>query len=405
VEVIKASAHPKIYSGIKTYAKAEALVLSLVESLNASDVRGAVGALKFEIRREEDATMRLTKIAECFELLKGETHAAKTEPSLAAELLLLRSKEVMRRNKFAAEADARMAAKLRPDWGPAEFQLGSVLEASGRLDEAARSLQRSLHCMNVDEKTVRRQLARVTRKLESTQCKPHFTAQCADEGFATPTKPQQASNAFATNSTDPAPLPTLLQSLHIGRHAAAKGSAHAKTTARAKQEVVDGNFLATPMLWTPPTLEKVTVYADSANMASNATTTADTSRKSTLCNEDSFDMSMFDEDDSELFEDTMQAMQASKVSLTLQRLPSCKQRNSRITNKVAKATLSSNFESEQATGTVVAKLRAAAAQCPYKPSAPPEPPTFSMFLSQSCTDSLRPSKVGSAAEDEAMPVF
>jgi hypothetical protein len=384
VEVIKANAHPKIYSGIKTYAKAEALVLSLVESLNASDVRSGVGALKFEIRREEDATMRLTKIAECFELLKGETHAAKTEPSLAAELLLLRSKEVMRRNKFAAEADARMAAKLRPDWGPAEFQLGSVLEASGRLDEAARSLQRSLHCMNVDEKTVRRQLARVTRKLESTQCEPHFTAQCADEGLATPTKPQQASNACATNSTDPA-LPTLLQSLHIGRHAAAKGSAHAKTTATAKQEVVDGSFFATPMLWTHPTLEKVTVYADSANVASNATTAADTSRKSTLCNEDSFDMSMFDEDDSELFEDTMQAMQASKVSLTLQRLPSCKQRNSRITNKVAKATPSSNFAGEQATGTFLAKLHAAAAQCPYKPFAPP--------------------KVGSAAEDEAMPVF
>jgi hypothetical protein len=380
LEVVKELAPPKVYSGIKTYAKAEALVLSLVESLSLSDIRTEIGALKFEIRREEDAAARLAKIAECFELLDGEVNAAKTEPFLVAELLLLRSKEVMRRDKPAAEADTRRAAKLRPDWGLAEIQLGSVLEARGKLQEAEEALRRSLNCMNVDEKAVRRQLARVVRKMESAQHKRWSTTQAVAVEAATLPKPHRTPDCQAATSTDPV-LAQLVAARPPKGIAPVNWSVPGESPANAKPAAAKTNLVG---------------GVDADLSCSAASTTDRGSRESTQSTQEGSFAVMLDEEDSELLDHMMQVMQTGKVSFTL-----CgKSQHCRVLSISAMGPILQKGSSSAVEATDTDAVRSHDG-----PFAALAPPTRGISFCQGPAIRCKLSTAGSAAEHEAAPMF
>lgn len=175
IEIQQKGQSPKVVQGVTSFKKA----VSIVKDKGDVDVEGNVkkfGKMKFELRREEDAGLRLEKLMAAFTALGDMASAAKSEPRLLAELLVLRSKETLKSQAAAAFKDAQMACELAATWAQAKIALGAACEATGRAAEGVVALQEALDigkCIN--KGGVKRQMTRLQRKVT--------------EGAAGPTEP------------------------------------------------------------------------------------------------------------------------------------------------------------------------------------------------------------------------
>jgi len=233
--------------------------------------------------------------------------------------------------------------------------------------------------MNVDEKVVRRQLARVTRKAESAHRERCSASQAVAMDAATLPKPHQTSDYCVAKATDPASA-KLPAATHPKRMGAGGQAVAAKSSARAKPAANRAN------------------PADGMDTGSSTASTTDSSCcESTRSNqEDPFDAAVLDEEDSEILDSMMQAMQTGKVSPTLRGESSSKQ-CTRLT--AAARSRKANFSVEEATGMAVV------GRSHDGPPATIVLPAFSLLFREAPPSSCKPSAAGSAAEDEAMPVF
>ncbi|CAK0866689.1 unnamed protein product [Prorocentrum cordatum] len=140
-----------------------------VDGVVVSSLQRQLGKAKWAARREEDAEVRKQLMAEAFEALeKGSANGgldAITAPQLRSELLVMRSRQLIKSQPEAALSDAREARELKPSWGQARLALCGALEAGGLFTDALAELKEAQRLGgSVDAGSLRRQMIRLERK-------------------------------------------------------------------------------------------------------------------------------------------------------------------------------------------------------------------------------------------------
>lgn len=208
----------KVVEGVKTYKKAFEIIKEKAE-LDVPDAVGKLAKIKYDVRREGDATARMEKLGKAFDVIGGETKGAQSNPRGLSELLVLRSKELLKEHVERALQDAQLAVELAADWAQAQLALGNALEMSTRPGEAMKALQTALEInKGINAFAVKRQIKRLERK--------------AQDQAANPTEPPPPLPAPAT-----APEP---EKASASKPAAAKSSAKKKAAPKAKSASKDG---------------------------------------------------------------------------------------------------------------------------------------------------------------------
>lgn len=190
----------KVVEGVKAWKK----TLGLITDKAEIDVSGSVkklGKIKYEARREENSGAKLAKIKEGFDALGGEAGAANSEPRLAAELLVMRSREVVKTQAADALKDAQLASQLASTWAQAKLALGNAAEAMNMPKDALTALQEALDIgKGINKPAVKRQITRLTRKAEAMEA--------AGETPGPPSAAEAPAAAPAPPAPAPAPAPT-----------------------------------------------------------------------------------------------------------------------------------------------------------------------------------------------------
>jgi hypothetical protein len=228
-----------VLDNVKNFKKASGIVEEKAGIPVDGNVK-KVGKIKFDIRREADAGKRLALIDSCFKTIGGEAGAAKTEPQLLAELLVLRSKEFLKTQVDNAVRDALKAVELAAGWAQAQLALGSAFEAAGRAAEGVVALQEALNigkCIN--KNNIKRQMTRLNRKAAEDAAKsPEEKA--AEEAAKAAAAAAAAAAAPAPAETAAKPKPAAKKTATAKKPAAASKDARAaaatrKTSADAKK--------------------------------------------------------------------------------------------------------------------------------------------------------------------------
>ncbi|CAE8638107.1 unnamed protein product, partial [Polarella glacialis] len=183
-----------VVKGLKKMSKIEALIMDHIEGFEQNAVQKKVAKLKYTARREEKPADRLAKIAEALALLGPEAKASASEPTLFAQLLVMRARETVKSNAAAALKDAQTAIELVPDWAMGQIVLSQALEASTKIHEATEAMAAALKIgYGVDKQVMKRQLQRLERR--AAEVPPLAIApEEAPTASAAPTEDQREAN-------------------------------------------------------------------------------------------------------------------------------------------------------------------------------------------------------------------
>eukprot|EP00747_Dinoflagellata_sp_TGD_P073682 gnl/TRDRNA2_/TRDRNA2_158014_c0_seq1.p1 gnl/TRDRNA2_/TRDRNA2_158014_c0~~gnl/TRDRNA2_/TRDRNA2_158014_c0_seq1.p1 ORF type:complete len:707 (-),score=202.09 gnl/TRDRNA2_/TRDRNA2_158014_c0_seq1:139-2196(-) len=163
---VSSGAKTKIHQGIKNFKKAESLLTSNAD-VDVSDLERKVGKIKFAARRDDDPAARMKGIEDGFKAVGGEDSSS--QPHLVSQLLVMRSKELLKGDIAKAVLDAERAVHLMPSWAHAHITLATALEAAGRVKDGIKAMNAALEIgAGIDKAGAKRQLKRLERKGEDT---------------------------------------------------------------------------------------------------------------------------------------------------------------------------------------------------------------------------------------------
>lgn len=152
----------KLIEGVDSFKKAENIV-SKEAGCKVGKLQRQCSELKFAARRDKNATARLGTIQKAMKLLGDEKSAAKSEPRLLAELLVMRAAEFVTSEASKALEDAELALECAPAWGLALFAVAQARHALGQFKEAIEALDA---CQNSDTVMDMKPVYALEKKLE-----------------------------------------------------------------------------------------------------------------------------------------------------------------------------------------------------------------------------------------------
>eukprot|EP00747_Dinoflagellata_sp_TGD_P067498 gnl/TRDRNA2_/TRDRNA2_155300_c0_seq1.p1 gnl/TRDRNA2_/TRDRNA2_155300_c0~~gnl/TRDRNA2_/TRDRNA2_155300_c0_seq1.p1 ORF type:complete len:546 (-),score=105.57 gnl/TRDRNA2_/TRDRNA2_155300_c0_seq1:125-1762(-) len=158
---------PEIHIGIKTWQKVVELIEEKTEDLSVPPLAAKVGRIKYDARRNSDPSSQRQQIQNCIDTIGGEARAAKSEPRLLADLLVMRSKSLLQDDPLKALTDAKQAVELMPTWAQAHLALAAAHNATNDPRLALEAFQAALDigkCIN--KKKVKRQLSQLEIKVK-----------------------------------------------------------------------------------------------------------------------------------------------------------------------------------------------------------------------------------------------
>ncbi|CAK0848411.1 unnamed protein product [Prorocentrum cordatum] len=155
-----------IVEGVKSFKRMEKMILENVEDCELEGYRRKVAQLKFDSRRQETTEGKLAKIAEAFEALGGEQRAIDKNAKQSSQLLVLRSRALLKSEAEKALADAEVAAKLRASQPQPYLALADALAQLKRPQEAQQAMQQALELTTAafEKKELQKRLAELEKR-------------------------------------------------------------------------------------------------------------------------------------------------------------------------------------------------------------------------------------------------
>jgi len=133
---------PEVYSGLSTFDKTLETITDTALIEVPTDV-ARIGQLKYEARRMTDPDLRLVLLGRCIEEIDKEKESP-FHSKLKADVLVMRSKDMVRKHPQKALADAEEASKLAPRWAQALLSLSAAAEAMGCPSRGLEAAQEAL---------------------------------------------------------------------------------------------------------------------------------------------------------------------------------------------------------------------------------------------------------------------
>lgn len=159
----KSGAKGKITNKLNKYSKLTEMLNDVIQGFALDDLQSRVHKIKFAIRREENADTRMQAIEETLSSFDGQQK--QLHPELVAQMLCLRSREMMKADPSAAYNDLRDALILRPDWPWAFVTLAQVLDNLHMPRGALACMQKAIEIgTGVDKNALTRGMVRLERK-------------------------------------------------------------------------------------------------------------------------------------------------------------------------------------------------------------------------------------------------
>ena len=153
------STEGSVFKGLKKFSRVEAMLNDIIPGFEMSELQRNVSKLKFAARRAEEAADRMDGINKALSLLGPESSAARKEPNLLAQLLVMRSQELVETHTDMAVQDAQKAVHILPGWAFGQVALSRALEANGRFGEAMVIMQAAARIGHgVDRKALNKKL-------------------------------------------------------------------------------------------------------------------------------------------------------------------------------------------------------------------------------------------------------
>lgn len=189
---------------LKTNVKSFKKAVELVEEVgcSVSSKASKVGKIKYALRRESDASKKMTLLDEAFQVLGGETN--KSEPILLASLLILRSQIYLKDKMGSALKDAEAAASLVPGWAQANLAFANALEACARSAEGVKVMETALQIgKGLNLGVNKRAMKRMERKAQEEADNPEDTEARRKKAMETVAKPKAAAKGKAKAKAKP----------------------------------------------------------------------------------------------------------------------------------------------------------------------------------------------------------
>lgn len=133
-------AESKVVEGVSSFKTIEKVVKNAGDGTLLDGKKKKAATLKFEARRVEKPEEAKAKVDEALTLLGGREVASKKEPTLAGQLLALRSWAA---SGADALSDAEAAATLLPSWARVHLVVAHALANLGREEDANAASQRA----------------------------------------------------------------------------------------------------------------------------------------------------------------------------------------------------------------------------------------------------------------------
>ena len=129
----------------------------IIPGFEMNELQRKVFKLKFAARRAEAAD-RMENINKALSLIGPEKVAAQ-EPRLLAQLLVMRSQELIETDSSMALLDAQKAVHVLPSWAFGQFAFAQALQAHGRFGDAVFAVQAALSIgRGIDKRALKKML-------------------------------------------------------------------------------------------------------------------------------------------------------------------------------------------------------------------------------------------------------
>ncbi|CAE7431047.1 unnamed protein product, partial [Symbiodinium sp. CCMP2456] len=156
----------KVFKGLKKFSRVEAMLADIIPGFEMNELQRKVSKLKFAARRPEEAADRMDNINKALSLLGPERSAALQEPRLLAQLLVMRSQELIQTDANMALLDAQKAVHLLPAWAFGQVAFSQALQAHGRFGDAALAMQTALTIgRGIDKRALKKALAKLQKQV------------------------------------------------------------------------------------------------------------------------------------------------------------------------------------------------------------------------------------------------
>lgn len=163
---ITADGEVKIVEGVKSFKRMEKMILENVDDCELEGPRRKVAQLKFDSRRQETTEGKLGKIAEAFEALGGEQRAIDKNVKQSSQLLVLRSRALLKSETEKALADAEASVRLRASQPQPYIVLAEALAQLKRHHEAQQAMQQAMELTPAvfEKKELKKRLAEIEKR-------------------------------------------------------------------------------------------------------------------------------------------------------------------------------------------------------------------------------------------------
>eukprot|EP00927_Polykrikos_kofoidii_P059783 TRINITY_DN54919_c0_g1_i1.p1 TRINITY_DN54919_c0_g1~~TRINITY_DN54919_c0_g1_i1.p1 ORF type:complete len:676 (-),score=124.66 TRINITY_DN54919_c0_g1_i1:50-2017(-) len=164
-----------------------------------------VGQMKYDIRRESEASKVLTRLAAALSTIGGEVASEKSHPLLLAQLLLLRSKVYLTPSVGSAILDAEKATTLMPGSAFAFATYATALAAGFRHEDAVIAQKKAIEIgTGIDPGTSKRNLKRYERRAGEESADPEGTAKQREAAAAKLAAPMETAGEAVATAAAPA---------------------------------------------------------------------------------------------------------------------------------------------------------------------------------------------------------
>jgi len=158
------STESKVFKGLKKFSHVAAMMADIIPGFEMNELQRKVFKLKFAARRAEAAD-RMENINKALSLIGPEKVAAQ-EPRLLAQLLVMRSQELIETDSSMALLDAQKAVHVLPSWAFGQFAFAQALQAHGRFGDAVFAVQAALSIgRGIDKRALKKMLAKLQKQV------------------------------------------------------------------------------------------------------------------------------------------------------------------------------------------------------------------------------------------------
>ncbi|CAE7041163.1 CBR1 [Symbiodinium sp. CCMP2592] len=158
------STENRVFKRLKKFSRVEAMLADIIPGFEMNELQRKIFKLKFAARRAEAAD-RMENINKALSLLGPEKVAAQ-EPRLLAQLLVMRSQELIETDSSMALLDAQKAVHVLPSWAFGQFAFAQALQAHGRFGDAVCAVQAALSIgRGIDKRALKKTLAKLQKQV------------------------------------------------------------------------------------------------------------------------------------------------------------------------------------------------------------------------------------------------